>query len=652
MTPLRNGAGGNQCVAISQVCHTWREIALQTEALWSTICLDARPECIALCLSRSGQMPKVVTSQMPMPNAPLFAYGNRHVPPSWFVHGLRYVLQQSRRIRVLALQLPNTIWEEALKTTYGGTFGPAPELRQITLLNSHSAPLPNIFPHEGLPSLQTLDIQGYHFLWHQPLLRLTTLSSLVIHNVYRPSLESFPRLACIMSGLLKVLSNNPTIKILVFQDEYCPREYKDYFVTCDNDSSPISLPFLEKLCIDSPATCINRFLTRCTFPRTTTVTLRAYGRERDSNFDKDTLDSIICHITNTPEPINGLTVAFDGLIPTGGTPSRLHGSVAFETYHFDPVTTTSFVDHLQLPPRVHFDFDCSYCDGLDHIIRVVSSDLDLSHISYLKLGLHPPDVQLAGPIAEEMDSVMDELASAMAGLISRCHTPGVSPGLQALRLDGAMLTMLPHILESMDHISGRTAYVANTSMTSHRSILPSLFISLHTLILADLDFSVVMPQGLFEGPYPTLTNVCDAIERQANRCRGACGNFSKLVIYKCRAPTNELYELVDSIADIVGQRGRFTIDPPLAPFLSIPNEPFGVPILAGILPPLVPNNGLEVLPDKDLDGLQYLPPLDTLAPVDTDLMASWDAYTSRCSVTFDFRGCLGIKIVPGVQSIA
>ena len=129
---------------------------------------------------------------MPMPNAPLFAYGNRHVSPSWFVRGLRYVLQQSRRIRVLALQLPNTIWEEALKTTYGGTFGPAPELRQITLLNSHSAPLPNIFPHEGLPSLQTLDIQGYHFLWHQPLLRLTTLSSLVIHNVYRPSLKVGP----------------------------------------------------------------------------------------------------------------------------------------------------------------------------------------------------------------------------------------------------------------------------------------------------------------------------------------------------------------------------------------------------------------------------------------------------------------------------
>ena len=62
---------------------------------------------------------------------------------------------------------------------------------------------------------------------------------------------------------------------------------------------------------------------------------------------------------------------------------------------------------------------------------------------------------------------------------------------------------------------------------------------------------------------PDYGSVFDTIHSQVkeNRETGTCSRFSKLVLQYCDIQKDNLYELIDSVADLVHQRGRFTTDP-------------------------------------------------------------------------------------------
>ena len=161
-----------------------------------------------------------------------------------------------------------------------------------------------------------------------------------------------------------------------------------------------------------------------------------------------------------------------------------------------------------------------------------------------------------------------------------------------------------------------------------------LFYLLHTLVLSNVrDVIMIRRNG---SRVLDLGDVFDALRVQATRCRGSCGRFSTLILDQCQFRKGLLYELVDSIADIVGQRGRFTDNPPTVDPIAEPPP----------TPPLEPSASVaefEPLPDADLDSTwlpEDLPNANQLEPEIT----YWDAHVHCCQVTLDFRGCSGIKI--------
>ncbi|KAK7691091.1 hypothetical protein QCA50_006194 [Cerrena zonata] len=92
--------------------------------------------------------------------------------------------------------------------------------------------------------------------------------------------------------------------------------------------------------------------------------------------------------------------------------------------------------------------------------------------------------------------------------------------------------------------------------------------------------------------------IFDALRSQAALYRGTCGRFSRLIIAHCEMDNDTLYELVDSCADIVCQRGRFTNNPQVYPY-HYPFTRFTPPLRPPRLPAQKPS---VLLPDADLDG--------------------------------------------------
>ena len=112
----------------------------------------------------------------------------------------------------------------------------------------------------------------------------------------------------------------------------------------------------------------------------------------------------------------------------------------------------------------------------------------------------------------------------------------------------------------------------------------------------------------------------------------------------CDASQRTLYDLVDAVSAIVGQQGRFTLNPPL---ITLPPAHHRDPN------PTHTTNAKEILksatlPDADLDN-QLPPPAPTVAvPAgeEQDVVPkekSWDKYVQFNSVVFDFRGSSGVQ---------
>ena len=186
-----------------------------------------------------------------------------------------------------------------------------------------------------------------------------------------------------------------------------------------------------------------------------------------------------------------------------------------------------------------------------------------------------------------------------------------------------MLFLTPFILKSMEQ------YPDSYGATHHRPTQTSLFYSLHHLILSDITDTDIIE----EGPGGDITrsydlgDVLDALQDQAIRCRGACGRFSTLVLDQCRFREGVLFELVDSVAEIVSQRGRFTNVPP-----TIYYPP----------PSSTPTIEPETLPDADLDFSDSEDFFTVNRP--EPQIIYWDTQVPFCRVTLDFRGCSGMKI--------
>ncbi|KAK7691140.1 hypothetical protein QCA50_006243 [Cerrena zonata] len=620
-----------QCITFTHVCHRWREIALQTHDLWSYIHLG-HPECVALYLERSGQSLLQVTSmrghRLPSRYPPR---KQLHSPSD--VESLKLVLGQSHRLRALTLDLPIHAIEEAF-VVFRTNLVNAPVLRSITLLNrslySRDSGSPDILFARSFPALLRIQVSRYPIVRHPALLQFTALDSLIIRNSSQLS-------DCPIQRLLHVLRNNPKMRVLEYTDKlYVPCPHSN--TVPDEPSSLVNLPSLETLEISASADCINHFLTRCTFPSSTITIFNACHEMYSELTPEDvavalgTLQSIITHISHRAVPMVGLGLSFDDLEEVDddefATPLPLISQLLIETYHFDPSLTATFVGRSCLNKRNQFRFD--YPSPLDSshadILHNLLYNLPLSNVIYLRL-----DTDLMSPV---YDAFTKDVGVAVSSLIERCSISGI----QVLELSGYIPLVLPFILDSANHTHSSADPIINTTTQSCRC--SPLLSSLHTLIFSRTR-EKTRPDSLYGPKHLDFGSVFDALQSQGVRRDGTCSRLSVLVLQQCSLELETLYELVDSVSDIVFQRGRFTTNPPSAPY-----DPPPLHHSPQRSSPAVEES--EVLPDADLDRLFTLPGPPTM-PEDIPFEGGvgevcWDAYVAKGRVTFDFRGSSGIQI--------
>lgn len=226
-------------------------------------------------------------------------------------------------------------------------------------------------------------------------------------------------------------------------------------------------------------------------------------------------------------------------------------------YYFEP-SLDPVTDSLPLP---HFSLQFCYSretDALD-LIQNFLLNIPLSHVTYMSIGWIP----LVGQRTEIMtERVLGDYLSFLFKM---------SP-LQTMCLAGDCVSALSHLI--------------NCLATKETYAKYGLFGSLRSLIVGRVDDSLWGRDAFQE----EMRALCDTISKQSHLFRGMCIPFSTLVLQSWRVPYEWSLELVDSVAGILHQQGRFTHDLPMIRTHNPQTSDAPYP------PPVAEN------PDADLDG--------------------------------------------------
>ena len=209
-------------MAISRVCHRWREVSLNTLKLWSHIYLGP-PDRVQVFLERSAGHSVYVrpfeSGHMGTNSRPGVWGYTTMFPPRWSINAasLRLVLAQIDRLEYLSLEQPNKVLERVF-STFGEDGFHAPHLKSLKFkfrtagYGEILVAFPNILSHCRLPLLEHLRFEGYNVPWDSPIMR-TNLTSLTIQNEYaRIPPRDLQRLP--IKELLDVLSHMPSLQSL------------------------------------------------------------------------------------------------------------------------------------------------------------------------------------------------------------------------------------------------------------------------------------------------------------------------------------------------------------------------------------------------------------------------------------------------------
>lgn len=603
-----------RCVTLTHVCHNWRELALSSPELWRSIHLR-RPELTNLFLKRSGQtLLQLTAGTTPAGGSPR---GWLELPQSLLIDSFKLVMEQAHRIEGLTVHLSNSVIESVFEGLSANVL-PAQALRRITLLYGGDSPPPNILSPHILPALTSITLRGYDAIWHPSILKFTSLESIFIEHAMH--LPSTPSGDCIVHGLLQLLSKNPRMRVLEFVDNCCPGETSASDTV--HDLLPlVNLPSLERLKFRSAVCCINLFLTQCTFPSSTITNLTISGNCNSISADglserpPAILQFVMTRIAQNSAEMSGFELSFGSLRKILNDSIRTE-EVTLEIYHSNPSSTSPMIDKSQLVRRHRLCFNLARM-RFDRTLHTLLLSLPLSNVTYLKLGAFTAD--------PANDTVAKKLGAVISDLIRKCSPSG----LRVLELSGPALFLLPFLLHSMNPS-------IDSGVTRNEGDLESsLFRSLHTLVISRTRGS--FRSGRHGIRSLGLGGVFDALGSQATWWKGTCRPFSKLILEECLLSEDLLHELVDSVADIVNQRGRFTTDPPMLPYYSPPHSH---------IPTILIIKSFNLLPDEDLDGPSAghtipLPPSRIpYSPPDI----RWDAYVRWGRVAFDFRGCSGVQV--------
>lgn len=143
-------------LSVSQVCQHWRDVAIQTTALWSKI-LFVTPDLTELMLERSGDAPLSITLE------------------GWiyteYEDVLSRIMKQNRRLRGVQLSRKS---EDELARLFSTWSDPLPTLQRLEIDCISMQGLPSNFLASGAPSLQHLvliNVKTFNSNWNLSRLR-------------------------------------------------------------------------------------------------------------------------------------------------------------------------------------------------------------------------------------------------------------------------------------------------------------------------------------------------------------------------------------------------------------------------------------------------------------------------------------------------
>ncbi|KAK7691090.1 hypothetical protein QCA50_006193 [Cerrena zonata] len=630
---------------VTHVCHQWRDVALRTQRLWRIVYLGL-PDRVGEFLLRSGQeLLDILPWNSADVTTPHWKRNNnilRRLREGPCLASLQLILTQSQRIKRFSLQLPNNIICTAFQTI---DINALASLQSMRLLNDDYHVLPDILNHSKFPALTEIDIFGYQITTHPSFLLANNLGILRIYPTATP--RGCTSNVCPLCSILEVLTHTNKLKILEFVDGHCTREAISTDDPHCSQFLSVELPCLEKLKIHSAPTCVDTFLANCVFPSSVAIDLLTtcmhdsscnHGEARAGHGEADVIRSIFSKLVDgigKEPPMSGFGLHFNQV---GGRQGTLN--VTIVTYHFDPLSIPSFTTDYLPSPRIHFHFDWKYPSNskLSASMESLFQGLALDNTIHFRLS-SPPLVYIGTSVAQELGIIFSRL-------ISRCSPSG----LQALEFYGSSVAVFPHILTSWTRTHFSLSGTAHPTMCVHNNN-PSLFCFIHSLIIGTQEGRLMRWRGQARSLDADMGYVLDAIESQAGLYIGSCGKFSALVLQRCGLDLKATVELVEAIASVVRQQGRFTRNPPVVPHEIQHHLPYN---LLNWWPPCPPSKD-EQLPDDDLDR----PPLaaqlhgngnnlhNNIAPVVPQLALRepiWVDHARDGRIIFDFRGSSGIQV--------
>lgn len=354
---------------VAQVCRRWREVAVSSARLWSTIILS-HPEFMKLMVVRSKGMALDFTL-----NTEELKYIRRASKHQERLHSVAELLSQPARFRSLAIRVQKGGRYVSLRELLRDAAGIAPRLLELRLASSAKVDsLPPNFLAGGAPVLQLLELDRVAVRWKQ-----IPLPSSLTHLILRkgktlPSADEFYTSFSTLNALQKLVIVN-WLPVEPFQ------------------SSPIEISSLKSIEVEDNIVELTQFFCSIRMPGIIRTSVKIGDRDHQGPDVDRCIKAVRTAVDDaTKEYPDILKVDVRGF--DDDEDGSLHPS--FQIWHRPGPQTSQETDIFLRIPSVHLEFK-HHPASLHEIFASVAKGFDLTTAKGLDIALCrdvPPDLLL------------------------------------------------------------------------------------------------------------------------------------------------------------------------------------------------------------------------------------------------------------------